>query len=119
MIVYISIEILEILNHVSPSKTIRNSRHVFKGTFGTPVAFYGVYEAQGRGTLHIHFLLWGGIPPQMLQRISHNPTLASIGSAYIDQGTFFSWGRGRVCKGIKGNEGNMVIRVIWKKMYFL
>ncbi|KAF6759627.1 hypothetical protein DFP72DRAFT_792664, partial [Ephemerocybe angulata] len=29
-----------------------------RGLFGTPAAFYGTVEQQGRMTLHLHFLLW-------------------------------------------------------------
>ncbi|KAF5320606.1 hypothetical protein D9611_013752 [Ephemerocybe angulata] len=29
-----------------------------RGLFGTPAAFYGTVEEQGRKTLHLHFLLW-------------------------------------------------------------
>ena len=28
------------------------------GAFGRPAAYYGMVEAQGRGTLHLHLLLW-------------------------------------------------------------
>ena len=56
-----------------------------RGIFGVPIAYYGVIEAQGRGTLHIHFCLWGGIPPQTLQKICHDKDLAKLGTNYFDR----------------------------------
>ena len=33
---------------------------------GILVGFYGVFETQGRGSLHVHTAVWGGLPPQLL-----------------------------------------------------
>jgi hypothetical protein len=46
-----------------------------RGLFGNMIAYYGPIEAQGRGTLHLHSLLWGGLNPNMLQKIASDPTL--------------------------------------------
>ena len=46
-----------------------------KGCFGTPIAFFGVDEAQGRGSLHMHAILWGGIPPDVIHKFSHDDDL--------------------------------------------
>lgn len=36
-----------------------------EGIFGTVKAYYGCVEAQGRGTLHCHMMVWleGGLDP--------------------------------------------------------
>jgi hypothetical protein len=38
-----------------------------KGVFGPLFAIGGCVETQGRGTLHIHVNLWGGLSPRVLQ----------------------------------------------------
>ncbi|KZV80501.1 hypothetical protein EXIGLDRAFT_630073, partial [Exidia glandulosa HHB12029] len=40
-----------------------------RGIFGKTEAYYGMVEAQGRGSLHIHMLVWisGNLPPQALR----------------------------------------------------
>ena len=38
-----------------------------KGIFGHCIAAYGVNEAQGRGTLHFHVILWGSLTPKLLE----------------------------------------------------
>ena len=43
---------------------------------GIPVGFYGVYETQGRGSLHIHTAVWGGLPPELLVKLAHDPIFA-------------------------------------------
>ena len=47
-------------------------RHLRKrmGCFGVPVAFYGIFEPQNRGALHIHALLWTLINAELLSRCS-------------------------------------------------
>ena len=40
------------------------------GCFGVPVAFYGIYEPQNRGALHVHALLWTLINAELLSRCS-------------------------------------------------
>ena len=32
---------------------------------------YAVFEAQGRGSLHFHMLLWAGISPHLLDSVMH------------------------------------------------
>ena len=39
-----------------------------KGVLSTIVAHFGVVECQGRGTLHTHMFIWGGLPPFLLQK---------------------------------------------------
>ena len=46
-----------------------------KGLFGTPVAFYGITQAQARGALHLHTLLWGGLHGAALELSAHIPAL--------------------------------------------
>ncbi|TRM57989.1 hypothetical protein BD626DRAFT_364914, partial [Schizophyllum amplum] len=50
------------------------------GLFGKVGAYYGVVEAQGRGTLHIHMLLWlkhGPSPLDIKQQLADDPEFAT------------------------------------------
>ena len=38
------------------------------GCLGTPTAFYGVHEAQGRGALHMHALVWTLLNTEVMER---------------------------------------------------
>ena len=38
------------------------------GCLGTPTAFYGVHEAQGRGALHMHALVWSLLNSEVMER---------------------------------------------------
>ena len=40
------------------------------GLFGVPIAAFGVVEEQARGTPHCHVIVWGGLPPCILQSAS-------------------------------------------------
>ena len=46
-----------------------------KGLFGTLLAAYGVIEESRRRALHLHILLWGGLPPRLLQKVAAYPYL--------------------------------------------
>ncbi|KAJ4465427.1 hypothetical protein C8R41DRAFT_729476, partial [Lentinula lateritia] len=51
-----------------------------KGIFGKVSVYYGVVEAQGRGSLHIHLLIWlenGMSPIEIKQRCDSSPVFAS------------------------------------------
>jgi hypothetical protein len=37
------------------------------GAFGVPVTAFGFTEEQAHGSLHMHIVFWGGIPPSLLQ----------------------------------------------------
>ena len=45
-------------NDASLSEQFQRHLNSRVGCLGTPTAFYGVHEAQGRGALHMHALLW-------------------------------------------------------------
>jgi hypothetical protein len=55
-----------------------------KGILGTPVAYYGVYETQGRGSLHIHFLLWTRINYETMQNCASRKNSALLVEKAID-----------------------------------
>jgi hypothetical protein len=55
-----------------------------RGIHGHPIAFFAVFETQGRGSEHIHYAVWGGIPPTLLQRISHIQSLAELAADAFD-----------------------------------
>ena len=42
---------------------------------GTAAAFIGVTETTGKGSLHFHVVIWGGLSPDLLQNISGYPEL--------------------------------------------
>lgn len=46
-----------------------DDQHAQRGLFGVCSAYYGMVEAQGKGTLHCHMLVWleGHLPPQKLR----------------------------------------------------
>jgi hypothetical protein len=45
-----------------------SKRPTGRGLFGLTKAYYGMVETQGRGTLHIHFLIWiSGLPRNALE----------------------------------------------------
>ena len=58
------------------------------GTFSVTKAYYGCVEAQGRGTLHCHMLIWleGGLGPNALRdRLSTDPLFQTRLISYIKQ----------------------------------
>lgn len=55
-----------------------------KGVYGTTLSVMGVNEAQARGKLHFHCILWGGIPPEVLQAVSHIDSLAAAAQEALD-----------------------------------
>ncbi|EFX67269.1 hypothetical protein DAPPUDRAFT_261899 [Daphnia pulex] len=54
------------------------------GVFGVPVAAFGCTEEQPRGSLHMHIVLWGGIPPNLLQAAGGIDLLKTAISQAID-----------------------------------
>jgi len=57
------------------------------GVFGRLSGYYGVVEAQGRGTLHAHYLVWiqgSGTPAGMRQRIGRDEGLRVAMKEYLD-----------------------------------
>jgi hypothetical protein len=62
------------LCHVGGRSTKANSERS-PGLFGDIVAAYGVTESTQKGSLHAHFILWGGLPPTLLSRVAHIPVL--------------------------------------------
>ena len=54
------------------------------GVFGKARAFYAVLEAQCRGSLHCHFVLWTCLTPEMMQKVATQPGLARRVAAILD-----------------------------------
>lgn len=54
------------------------------GIFGTPVSYYGVFETQGRGALHMHLLIWGSVSADVLKTAANDPILAEAVSKVWD-----------------------------------
>jgi len=51
------------------------------GIFGTNIAYFGKTETTGRGSLHFHVVLWGGISPDFLELMADIPELCKrVGS---------------------------------------
>jgi len=49
--------------------------HDSSGISGTNWAYYGKTETTGRGSLHFHVVLWGGMSPDVLELVSDIPEL--------------------------------------------
>ena len=45
------------------------------GVAGTNIAYFGKTETTGRGSLHFHVVLWGGISPDLLELVSDMPEM--------------------------------------------
>jgi len=58
------------------------------GVFGVSFASFGVTEEQARGSLHVHIVTWGSLPPRLLQQAGGVPALVSAISRALD--TMFS-----------------------------
>ena len=87
-------DILTILLGMSPANTNGDERRALKTEIldygkvgvinGTPVAINGVNEANNRGGLHCHLLIWGGIPPHVLSAAANIPLLCEEVSKTLD-----------------------------------
>jgi hypothetical protein len=55
-----------------------------RGVLSKIIAYYGVIESQGRGTLHLHILLWGALPPFLLQKCAEFDDLVEVISRALD-----------------------------------
>ena len=64
----------------------RNRSPKANGVFGEGKAFFGTVECQGRGTLHIHVLLWlaDALPPDVIRSRLSDPSFASRFLSYLD-----------------------------------
>ena len=61
--------------------TFTSCNHDSIGIAGTNLAHFGKTETTGRGSLHYHVVLWGGISPDILELISDIPELCKrVGS---------------------------------------
>lgn len=54
---------------------------------GKPLGFFEVDEANGRGSLHFHSLLWGGILPILIQQLSEYPQYVTEIARILDSQT--------------------------------
>ena len=85
-------KIVEHLFH-SPLWNVRKTRpkNTEAGIFGTLQSYFIVIESQARGSLHAHALLWGCVPPKVIQqamdrdevRLALNSMLDSMIRAYF------------------------------------
>ena len=55
-----------------------------KGVFGTCTNVIGVHETQARGTLHLHCIIFGGLPPELLKKCSHVPSIHEAIQTVLD-----------------------------------
>ena len=56
-----------------------------KGLLGACVAHYTCYHGQGRGNVHFHGPLWGGIPPWLLDMVRGNSDLVHVVARVLAQ----------------------------------
>lgn len=62
--------------------TSYHSRKV--GILGKMISHFMVFEVQGRGSLHLHALLWATLSPLLLQKIAHVPELVNEVQAVLN-----------------------------------
>ena len=55
-----------------------------QGIFGVPVAHFCAIEVQGRGSLHAHFIVMGGVAPDIMQSAVDNPEYLSVIQKKLD-----------------------------------
>jgi hypothetical protein len=55
-----------------------------KGIFGHTLAYYGVVEDHQKGTLHYHLIIYGGVPPYILQRFAAIPKICEAITQALD-----------------------------------
>ena len=79
-----AVQILLGIDMASTQKTTTPLGSHMKGLFSYLLAYFGVNEAQGRGTLHDHMYLWGGLPPFLLQKCAEFDQLVAALRAVID-----------------------------------
>lgn len=51
---------------------------------GTPLAYLGVNETTGGGSLHFHVVLWGGLSPDFLELVADVPELCKHVGSVLD-----------------------------------
>jgi hypothetical protein len=56
-----------------------------RGLFGDILAFYGMTEAQARGSLHYHCLLFGSLSPKLLQGAANMDDLCKVIAESLDK----------------------------------
>lgn len=61
-----------------------DAEHRPPGVFGRARAVYGVIETQSRGALHLHSLIWAGLPAAVLQKIAAEPQLVALAAKALD-----------------------------------
>ena len=65
-------------------KKTRYFRQQNRGIFGHLMAGLGVNEVQARGALHMHFILFGGLTPDLLQRAADLPNICKKVAKALD-----------------------------------
>lgn len=55
-----------------------------KGLFGTALATAGIVECAGRGALHAHGLLFGGVPASLIERFGHLQEFVDVLGPVLD-----------------------------------
>ena len=72
------------------SRTIKKTKCTFwdkenlGAIIGTPLAYLGVTETTGGGSLHFHVVLWGGLSPDLLEMVSDLPNLCEYVGSVLD-----------------------------------
>ena len=71
-------------------ETVRKTKYFKdrgKGIFGHLLSYFGTVEDHQKGTLHYHVILYGGVSPYVLQRLSRLQDICDSVSSVL--GTFF------------------------------
>jgi len=64
---------------------VKKSEAGSKGVFGPLFSGGGCIETQGRGTLHLHINLWGGLCPELMQSVAAYPVWAKHVAKTLDR----------------------------------
>ena len=60
------------------------SKNMEAGIFGTLQSYFIVIESQARGSLHAHALLWGCVPPKVIQQVMDRNEVRSALNSMLD-----------------------------------
>jgi hypothetical protein len=66
------------------SSPFEGSKEKLGAIIGAPVAYLGVTETTGGGSLHFHMVLWGGLSPDILELVADLPELCDHVASVLD-----------------------------------
>ena len=82
------------------------------GIFGETLAHYAVVEAQGRGALHLHQLVWTSLSPSIFEAALRSPETIDALRAAIDGFISYDVGEGNLQTHPETNRFNVVVPLV-------